>query len=141
MVSKISDEEKKKWLKGKPETIVAYKAVVKYHEDGKYYPPFYSINNANGAYAPMREINTISEEPPMQETLDSIGSEKTSSYAPYFHFFTDKKAARVSFAMPNAVVRCEIPKKDITAIGEQNGAEVIVAKSFKMTKQLLFNRW
>lgn len=121
---KKSKREADKWLEDKPKDLILYKVVIKIGSHGDYYPPFYNLDSLNSIKPPYRAINKIKKKKPRQEIdartrKDGTRSRKTS-YVPHFHFFVNESDAKNWQPRRNTVViKCHVPKKFVTAIGEQ----------------------
>lgn len=123
-----SEEEKNEWLKKQKETIVAYKSVRK--DGGKYYPSCYHHGHGGESFF-SRRMNRIKGDRIAQTTYWG----NKGSYKPFYHLFKHKTHAKNWMCLCETV-KCEIPKKDVTAIGSQDGEFVIVTKAFKIIKEV-----
>lgn len=127
---KKTEEQLKKWLKNKPETMILYKSVVKMA--GKYYPTYKytdcKFTTTNRIRRNGREFVYVFQ--------------GCSTYRPYYHLFRYKKYAKkweADYGYPTTVLKCEVKKEDITAVGDQTfgpTAEVIVTKAFKIVGEV-----
>lgn len=131
-----TDISKKRWLGKQPKNIIAYKIMRK--KRGKYYPLFTSHGHGFDSFFP-RRMNRIKGN---RTTILSWfrlppGCHKAAHYAPEYHLFRYKKNAfdwgKYRYAV---IVKCEIPKKDITEVGTQDGFKVIVTKAFKIVEEI-----
>ena len=120
-------EKTRKWLKKQPDVIIAYKCV-RIGSDGKYYPICSHHGRGQERFFP-RRINRIKWY--RVEIRTCWGYQQF--YKPYYHLFKYITPARDWADLEcSRVVKCAIPKKDITAIGTQDGSFVIVTKAFKI---------
>lgn len=130
-----SRKEKKEWIGNQSDTITAYKVVLKnrafvrgtseegesYSEFGKEYvkPMFY-----DGASA-FKKTNKITKKPKRT-------SVEGRTYTPYYHICLTKEAAKhwKNGFKSRKILKCEVPRKAITAMGTQTGYVTIVTKEF-----------
>lgn len=137
MNSLETKEEREKWLKDKPKTIVAYKVVRKV--DGKYYPSYY---RQSIKFYPKR-LNKINE------SRAGVFTEGTKDYyIPYYHLFYNIADARKWQDNDDGdiILKCEIPKKYVTDIGMQHDYSkekysrvdlaTIVTKAFRIMEEV-----
>ena len=125
-----SEEETEKLLKSKKDKIIAYKVVDK---TAKGYESFHF----NNCPFHSRKMNRITNFRAMITTNYSY-----VEYNPYYHLFFCKEGAREHikgwWGRTNAcIVKCEIPKKDITTVGKQDGEIVIVTRAFKIIEEVI----
>lgn len=125
---KWTEKQLNEWLKDKPEIVIAYK-VAKMRE-GKLYPLFFGKN-------PFEKENKL-DDSYVKEMSKIETADKRSSYKPHYHFFADREAAKDWHVaeLQEVLLKCEIPKTQITAmgIGEGRGDLTIVAKEFTFVK-------
>lgn len=124
----LTQKDKKAWMKGKPEIITAYKVVRQRMEKiEKIYPIYFS------ASIPFEKTNKLSKKKSKDrvETGFNLLSVR-STYRPYYHLFIDRKEALrwAEGISQRVVLKCEVPKKQITVVGTQSGSEVIITKEF-----------
>lgn len=115
-----SEEKTKKWLSKRPDTITAYKVVRRNWSETEITPPFFT---SYWKYEKENKIENINE---------SILSNNCKKYVPYFHLCLTKRAAKKwqNGGWRRTTLKCKIPKKAITAIGEQWGCITIITKEF-----------
>ena len=125
-----SDKDIKNWLEQQPETITAYKLVR--IKKNKMYSPF-QRNRIKENNRISKLSNRMKDRKNRVDVLDNEKHSYTKNYQAYYHCFMDEKEAnRLYRASGEHIIRCEIPKIDITDIGEQWGRVVIVSKSFSV---------
>lgn len=137
MAFKVKYKEKMSWLKNGKSTITAYKVVNK-RDDGRYYPLVY--NTATPFLK--TKMTKIKKEPLRKLSLNFVNSvipnkvfKWNTSYTPYFHLFLQLTDAKNWKMAHNIILECEVPKKEITAGGFQDG-QVIVTKAFKIIGEI-----
>lgn len=134
-----SEDERKEWLRKKKSTFIAYKVVrVK---NNRYYPIFYT-NQKSRPFLKTKE--NIVPSGVYGVWTNSKGYNMPSvRYYPYFHLFSTLKSAgdwivwedlrhREATYGEIRVLKCEVQKKYVTALGDQYAENVIVAKRFKI---------
>ena len=126
LYTRRSKKQQRRWLKSKPDTIIAYKTVRKF--SGKQYFP--STMNAEKPFS-SSEMNIINGKR-KRVWIDP----NTSYYYPYFHLFATLEGAKIWRSLGDNIVRCAIPKKSITVVGSQVGHTVIVTKAFKIIEDV-----
>lgn len=129
---KYTDEEKKEWLKNKPEMITAYKRVrIRALKNQKKMFPLFMF--------PLVEYKHF-ERNNLLKTIKSKKSKKykdvycqSRCYMAYFHLFEKKSDAKSFLNRPygTKLVKCVVPKKYITDVGLQGGT-VIVTRKFSI---------
>lgn len=133
----MTKRDQKKWLSKQPNKIVAYKIVSIYWQCGRWmiYPSCYKTNKA---FAKGKNIKRKSSRFVLvNDYMDTWGPEQ---YRPNFHLFKRKQdaiswwhAGITEYGINiggHAVVRCLVPKKQITTVGYQDKSLVIVSKEF-----------
>ena len=132
--SKWDNGKKTNWLKKRPKTITAYKLVDK--EDGEYVSFHFPYT-----YYESKKMNRV-KGTPEPITLSYAALIPVNQYVPYYHLYLFKKGAKylrsrwTGYNQNSCIVECQIPKKDITTIGEENAGTVIVTKAFKIVKEV-----
>lgn len=138
-------EKTKKWLKNKPDTIVAWKVALIKHGHKKLFAPMFSH------YQYHRYNNTKYDEWQSATVADNrdgveFGEPRYSeNYKLRYHLFVRREDARIWKADAHAavcesfkVIKCEIPKSSIETIGWQFGAVVVVSKEFTITGEDIY---
>ena len=129
-----TEEATKKWLSKKPDTIIAYKVVNKKY-DGKYYPICMGTHQAfrNGTNRLRERSERI-----RKKFIDVY------KYVPHYHLFVTLEGAKDWFSAGarEVILKCEIKKKDITAVGTQfdRRSHAIVTKAFKIVEEVYDNQ-
>ena len=107
-----------KYIKKLPKEFTAYKVVRE--RKGKFYPLCFCTGK------PFKHKNTS----PRRAKIHSFNG--SFAYIPYFHCWKTLKGAR-RWKGPwntNRIIKITIKRKDVTALGLQNGCLVIVTKKF-----------
>lgn len=121
-----TDEQKNEWLKTRPHKITAYKVVYK---KGKHYEAIWNRE----IFYPKR-TNVIDG---YRKQIFCSDDENLDAYKPYFHLYTNKRWAMYVGANRNfSVVKCDVLRKDVTAVGQQSEGIVIVAKAFRIKEEI-----
>ena len=145
--NKLLAKDRKEWLKDQPDIITAYKVVEIKHiwgYDGNRLSAFFTDRQT-----PFKRTNLIREV--KKTTKDSKRRDATfydsyhgqpCEYIAYYHLFPTKKDAQklTRWNMRNNnseghIIKCLVPKKYITDIGEQWGIKVIVTRGFDIIGQ------
>lgn len=127
------EKDKNEWLKDEPDTITAYKVVIKNRAAITVWPPFFNS-------LPYKKTNKIDIKT-TPTTYASYGKTRDSSpvseerrYKAGYHLFVTKYGTRQFIGerrMLDAVVlKCLIPKDQVIAVGKENDCMVIVTKEF-----------
>jgi len=140
---KFTIKDKKKWLKNQPEIIIAYKIVeiiansMKSGCRNEYglYPYFFKSE-------PFKKINLLKEikskkSSKIEHTYYKSKAQRNVSYIAYYHLGMDKEKLREMFKTTNSLhlIKCKVPKKYITDIGEQWNMITIVTRKFTIVGQ------
>jgi hypothetical protein len=129
-----SKEKQDKWLKKQRTTIRAYK-VVYISGDGHPLPLYYARPNEE----PFSKVNDQRNYTPSICYAYSPDEYRSIPYEAHFHLFLHKtdatEWAQYTPLENCCVLRCSIPKADITEIGIQDGFTVIVTKCFKFVEK------
>jgi len=140
---KFTKEEKEKWLKDKPETITAYKVVVKKEITNKGRINGLSALYFNYYFQRKNRIKTVVSEHSRRITNTCYNkTDKLTTYVAYYHLYLLKEEAksyrdRWYFANRKGmrVITCKIPKELITDVGYQDERLVVVTRGFDIVGQ------
>lgn len=131
-----SKEKRVEWLKTQPDEIIAYKFVavrresITKYEDGeeKVAPPFNALGH-NVFYKKENRLEKVKDGAKMEFAANTEGE---TTYIAYFHLFIDKKATKrwKKSSFEGLTLKCKIPKKFITDIGDEYGDTVIITRGF-----------
>lgn len=130
-----SRKEKKEWIGNQSDTITAYKVVLENRavikstteesescwEFGKEFVQAMFYGRASA----FKKINKVTKKPKRT-------SVEGRTYTPYYHVCLTKKAAKhwKNGFKSRKILKCEVPRKAITAMGTQAGHVTIITKEF-----------
>lgn len=123
---RMIEKEEKEWLKSKPENITAYKVV--WEINNKIYPMYYNREEES-----FQKVNKLKDKGIVEGIRVMTKGLALSRYIPYYHFFELRKDAEKwgsSRGKSEVILKCTIPKDQITAVGWQNDSISIIAKEF-----------
>jgi len=110
-------ERTKEWLSKKSNPLIVYKTVQSSILTGGIYP---IIQNTHGRYKKTNKVD--------KRTLTTVHTGRGNKpYKAGYHMCLTKKGAKVWFGK---VLKCEVKKKDVLAIGTQNNHTAIVTREF-----------
>lgn len=120
-----TNEEKKEWLKNKPNEITAYKV---------------AMNGLDGVSPLFQNTETfycLTNKIEKGEKREFAHGWRSGKYRPYYHLCSTKTAAKnwQGRWSGGKIFKCKIPKKAITAIGIQRGYITIVTKEFTFVEK------
>lgn len=141
---KMSNISKYLWMMLKPENIIAYKVVIK-RKNGSYGPvvvpkemSFKKKNKISDKKAPIITIFTLWQHLIWITFFKYPKNDIKAKYQAFFHLFATEKSANgfMKAQSQQAMIKCSVPKKSITAVGKQNKERVIVTKTFKIIEEM-----
>lgn len=150
---KFPEEDRKKWLEDKPETIIAYKIVeikrILQYDKERLYPyyvdkatPFERKNHIKQIKTTVRKsirkAKTYIAKNSNKKDKCSYEEVDRCSYMAYYHLWANIEEAKQylsEWAGYGTIIECKVPKKYITDIGEQCRKEVIVTRQFTIVGQ------
>jgi hypothetical protein len=112
-------EKQRAWLAKKPSNFEVYKSVVKRDAKSDVLAPQYYYDRI--AFAPGENVA------PRMKMCEWV---RRRTYTPYFHFWVSKKKWQGFRQMV-----CTVRKRDVTAIGRQDGKIVVVARRFAISEK------
>lgn len=141
-------KNRRKWIEGKKDSIIAYKVVIKhevsavdtFNQDGPtgQYGPTSVFTYSRFSTEKMNRINGSRQPIEFDFWVRASGCVETTSYRPYFHLFMTKKGATEwkGFFCNSVILKCEVPKKYVTEVAKQRSYGVIVTKAFKIIEEV-----
>lgn len=139
------DSKTKRWLKDKPKSVVTYKVVVIKRKAGDKARVFPAVFDQNRSFKKTNRLLKREIEDEFSEKWLKWGSDfelgEEYKYQANYHLFVKKEDAERFITLPSEdikILKCEVLKKDITAMGEQYNSTVIVAKKFEFVEGLQY---